>query len=458
MTTARAAAKFRPSRREWRFALLVVSAAAVGWVSFVFVTGDYPPVSDQREYDVVGERFAAGLGLTYPNGTLYVHSHPPLYPVFLGAIYAAGGGAYAVRAAQLALALATLVLAYLTARRFFGLRVARASLVAGALYLPTAFYASQLYSEILFTFLLVAAAYLFLLAWERRRGLGSCFAAGALFGAAGLTRGVALAAALAFAGYLLLRRGPSVGRRAAKAGALALGVAAAVAPWSVYVYRQTGHAVLVDTKSAVIFYLGNCESTPAHHAWDIIDVGGGPRTPANAAAAEDRFEASGQYTSAALRYIVGHPGRTALRFVSKFADMWEVDRMFAADYHAGYLPGARKPLIFVYLAAELAASAAALAAFWVALVLMPGGAWRNVALVVTLATASAYAATLSHPHYHYPLMVLGAPALGYFFAEVIPGLRARAFSRRRLALAAAAAAALVIIWFRMAWLYVAHGS
>jgi hypothetical protein len=55
-------------------------------------------------------------------------------------------------------------------------------------------------------------------------------------------------------------------------------------------------------------------------------------------------------------------------------------------------------------------------------------------------------------------MVLGAPALGYFFAEVIPGLRARAFSKRRLAFAAATVVALALIWARMAWLYVAYGS
>lgn len=443
--------------REYRYVAVTLLAAAAAWAAFAVAVGDYPPVSDQREYHQAGMRLATGLGLTYSSGALYVHSHPPLYPIFLGLIYAAGGGAVAVRAVQLALALATLALAYLTARRAFGPRVARASLAAGALYLPTAFYLSQLYSEILFTFLLVAAAYLFLIGLESRRGLGVCLAAGALFGAAGLTRGVALAVALVLALYMLLRGGPAFGRRAGKAAALALGVAAAVAPWSAYVYRETGRAVLVDTKSAVVFYLGNNEGTPAHHAWDIVSGGGYPQ-PAGIEQARDRFESSRIYFKAAVEYIAAHPGRTLLRFVSKFADTWEVDRMFAADYRAGYLPGAHKPFIYACLAAELAASAAALVAFWVALVLMPGGAWRGLAWAVTLATACAYAATLSHPHYHYPLMVLGIPALGYFFAQVLAGLRARAFSRRRLALAAAAVAALVVIWIRMAWLFFAYGS
>jgi hypothetical protein len=442
--------------REYRYVAVVLLAAAVVWAAFAVAVGDYPPVSDQREYHSAGTRLAAGLGLTYPNGVLYVHSHPPLYPIFLGLIYAAGGGAVAVRAAQLALALATLALAYLAGRRAFGLRVAKASLVAGALYLPTAFYLSQLYSEILFTFLLVAAAYLFLVGLDSRRGLAVSFAAGLLLGAAGLTRGVGLAVAFVLAFYMLLRRGATPGRRVGKAAALALGVAAAVAPWSAYVYHETGRAVLVDTKSAVVFYYGNCESTPLHHGWDIINGGAAP--PAGLEKATDRFSSSRIYFTAALNYMGAHPGQTLLRFVSKFADTWEVDRMFAADYRAGYLPGARKPFIYACLGAELAASAAALVAFWVALVLMPAGAWRGLSWAVTLATAFAYAATLSHPHYHYPLIVLGIPALGYFFAEVLPGLRARIYSRRRLALAAAAVAALVVIWLRMAWLFFAYGS
>lgn len=442
--------------REYRYVAVILLAAAAAWAAFAVAVGDYPPVSDQREYHNAGMRFAAGLGLTYPNGTLYVHSHPPLYPIFLGLIYAAGGGAVAIRAVQLALALATLLLAYLTARRAFGPRVGRASLAVGALYLPTAFYLSQLYSEILFTFLLVAAAYLFLVGMESRRGLPASFASGLLLGAAGLTRGVALAVALVLALYMLLRRGATLGRRVRKTAVLALGVAATVAPWSAYVYRETGRAVLVDTKSALVFYYGNCENTPLHHAWDIIN--GDVAPPAGVEVARDRFEASRLYFAGALRYIAGHPGQTLLRFVSKFADTWEVDRMFAADYRAGYLPGARKPFIYACLAAELAASAAALVAFWVALVLMPAGTWRGLAWAVTLATAAAYAATLSHPHYHYPLMVLGIPALGYFFAEVLPGLRARIYSRRQLVLAASLVAVLVVIWVRMVWFYVAYGS
>jgi 4-amino-4-deoxy-L-arabinose transferase-like glycosyltransferase len=444
--------------REILFVAAFLVATSVVWASFTFVVGDYPPAGDQWEYSTVAARLAEGRGLTHPSGRLYVHRHPPLYPVFLGLIFTAGGGNASVRVVQLALALATLALAYLTARRAFGVRVARASLAAGALYLPTAFYQSQLYSEILFTFLLVTAAYLYLAALERRRGLVFCFVAGVLLGAAGLTRGVALAVALVLAFYILLHRGPTFGRRAGKTAALAVGVGAALAPWSAYVYRETGRAVLVDTRSAVIFYLGNCERTPDHHAWDVLENGGGFVAPAGVAAARDEFESSRGYFVAALDYAAGHPGRTALRLVSKFADTWEVDRMFAADYRAGFLPRAREPLIYVYIAAEVAASAGALVAFWVALVLMPASNWRSVAWAVTLSTAVAYAATLSHSRYNYPLMVLGAPALGYFFAEVLPGLRARTFSRRRLALAAGAVAVLLLIWARMVWLYVARGS
>jgi hypothetical protein len=138
--------------------------------------------------------------------------------------------------------------------------------------------------------------------------------------------------------------------------------------------------------------------------------------------------------------------------------MWEVERLFMGDYRAGYFPNAPEPLIKVFIYAEIAASAAALAAFWIAVALMSGSRWRRLTLAVVWCSAAAFAITIAHPRYNYPLMVLGAPALGYFFAEAIPGIRKRAYPARRLVPAGAAALFLVAVWVRMVWLYAAHGS
>jgi hypothetical protein len=84
--------------------------------------------------------------------------------------------------------------------------------------------------------------------------------------------------------------------------------------------------------------------------------------------------------------------------------------------------------------------------------------WRGLTLAVVLSTAVAYALTIAHPRYNYPLMVLGLPAVGYFFVDALPRLRARTIPRRRLVLAGVLAAALLLVWARMAWLFFARGS
>ena len=445
--------------RQVREVSLILLATSIVWASFIIVVDAYPLGSDEAEYDFTARRLASGLGLTDRGGALYVHTHPPFYPIFIGGIYALGGGAAAVRWVQLALALATLVLVSLTARRVFGTAAARAALLAGGAYLPTAYYVTRLLSEVLFAFFLVVGVYLLITASAReRRGWWLDGAAGVAFGVAGLTRGVALVAALTVAFALLLRRGIPGGRRWVSAAAFAVGVAAAVLPWSVYVYGETGRPVLVDTKGPDILYLGNGPGTPMHHAWDMIDGSGGYFVPPEGIRAGSVYGRSQVLGVAALKYMAAHPFQTSLRFVSKFADMWEAERLFIGAWREGFLLKAPKPWIYFYIAAEVAASAAALALFWFTIPLTGKSFWRGLTLAVVLSTAVAYALTIAHPRYNYPLMVLGLPAVGYFFVDALPRLRARAIPGRRLVLAGVLVAALLLIWARMAWLFFARGS
>ena len=443
--------------REARSVLAILILTSAVWALFIIVIDGYLLESDEAEYSLTGRRLAAGLGLTDRGGGLYVHDHPPFYPIFLGGVYALGGGEAAVRWAQLSLALLTLVLVFMTARRVFGAAVARATLLAGAAYLPTAFYVTQLLSEVLFTLFLVLGVYLLLAGSEGgRRRWWLYLAAGVAFGVAGLTRGVALAAALAIALLLLLRR-RMPGRRWVSA-AFAVGVAVAVLPWSVHVYAETGRPVLVDTKGPDILYRGNNPGTPMHHAWDIIDGSAGYIVAPEGVGAAGVFGRSQVPGVAALKYMAAHPFQTSLRFASKFADMWEVERCFVGSWRQGFLPNASAPAVYIFMAADVAASAAALALFWFTITLMGKSLWRGLTLAVVLSTAAAYALTLAHSRYNYPLMVLGVPATGYFFVETLPRLRVGAIPRRRLLLAGAAVGVLVLIWARMVWLFVTRGS
>jgi hypothetical protein len=138
--------------------------------------------------------------------------------------------------------------------------------------------------------------------------------------------------------------------------------------------------------------------------------------------------------------------------------MWEAERLFIGAWREGFLLRTPKPWIYLYIAAEVAASAAALALFWFTIPLTGKSLWRGLTLAVVLSTAAAYALTIAHPRYNYPLMVLGLPAVGYFFVDVLPRLSARAIPRRRLILSGILAAALLLVWARMAWLFFARGS
>jgi hypothetical protein len=138
--------------------------------------------------------------------------------------------------------------------------------------------------------------------------------------------------------------------------------------------------------------------------------------------------------------------------------MWELERLFIGAWREGFLANARTPWVYIYIGAEVAASAAALALFWFTIPLTGKSLWRGLTLAVVLSTAVAYAITIAHPRYNYPLMVLGLPAVGYFFADVLPRLRARAIPRRRLVPSAVLVAALLVVWARMAWMFFARGS
>jgi len=450
----------KPRFPAWAAVTAAVAAALLGGLVFLWVIGVNPPSHDAAEYDRAAARLAAGLGLTYENGRLSVDSHPPLYPVFLGGVYAVGGGAGGFRLVQLCLALFTLVLANLAARPYLDAAAARAALVAGAFYLPWAFYATQLMSETLFTFLLAGGVFLYLRGAARDKGgLSLLGAAGLAFGLAALTRGVALVNAAGLAVPLLFAgRSGAWRRRLGKLAVFGGGVAAVVASWTVYVYARTGHVVVIDTRSAEILYLGNNAATPLHHAWDITSSNMAVAPAQIREGAFDRFGAAPIYRREALRYMAAHPGRTFTLFLGKAADFWEGERLFVGEYRAGLLPRAREPFVRLAAGAEIAASAAALLLFWVGMALMPGNKWRALALNLVATTVFSYALTLSHPRYHFPLLVVGMGAVGYALTHGAGGLFRREAPRRRLVWASLAAAGLLAVWVRMLWLYVARGS
>ena len=228
----------RPVRSDRKGALLlglILLAALLVRLGAIVATPDLELTADPANYDLHARSIAAGDG--YPESTVTPAGgpsaiRPPGFPLFVAATYALSGDSVtAARVGQAIVGTVIVALIALIAWTLFGRKV---GLVAGALaaiFPPLVIGGMTLLSEPLFVAFELGAV-LAALRWRERGGTRMLLLAGALAGAAILTRstGVLLLVPLAFA----VRSGPW--RQAAGYRAPALLVATAllvVAPWTV---------------------------------------------------------------------------------------------------------------------------------------------------------------------------------------------------------------------------------
>lgn len=231
--------------------LLVALAVRVAVISYANPDPRDGRFDDSVWYDYTARSIAAGKGYTwdpsiwkladgrpfYGDDTEVGPSAlwPPGYPAMLAVVYRlTGDSVTAGKLANAAFGAATAVLAYLIARRLFDERAGVAAGAAVALLPSHALFTAVTMSEVYFTFLLVALAYLTLCwVWDRERPrVWHLVALGFLTGVAALTRGELTAFPLVL-GALFLARSRSW-RRTALWTALALvGLSAAFAPWMI---------------------------------------------------------------------------------------------------------------------------------------------------------------------------------------------------------------------------------
>jgi 4-amino-4-deoxy-L-arabinose transferase-like glycosyltransferase len=441
---------------EKRTVLLLLLPALAVQLAFVLAVGDAPLNADEVEYVTAAQRLAGGLGLTAPDGQLYVHRHPPGYVAFVAAIFYAGGGVLAVRLVQAVVAVLTLAPAYATARAEFGSRTATAALLAGALYLPAAYYSTKILTEAPFTFALVLGVYLLARGTRGAPRYRWLACAGITFGAAALVRSVAFPAALALAAYVALGRDGSRRARLAGAATFACGLLVALAPWSGYVFSRTGHVVATDTNGSAVLYIGNNPRAPYGHTWKALEDPACCAPLLEVAAGGDGFHVAAEYRRAALRYIAMHPAQTALRCAGRLLDMLGPERLFAATYAVGEIPALPAGVGWPMAALEVAADAAALALCGLGLVLMPASRLRGILAVLFGVAFVVHGGTLAYPRYHVPLVLAALAAVGYALTTALPALRERRLSRRQWVALAVVAAALLASWTRMVVLYAAY--
>lgn len=219
------------------------------------------PSDDAFRYDLAARALLDGQGYVHVNG-LPTAFWPPGYAFLLAVIYGIFGES--VGAAQVVNALlgtSSVVLVYLIGRRTVGAVPALIAASIVAAFPSLVFYSAVTLSETAFTFLLLLAVFLLLVDAQdthQQRDLRLLVGTGLVIGFAALMRGQALLLPLAFVPFWW-RVGLPRDLMAYKLVALALGIGAIVAPWTVRNAAQLGEPVLISTNAGVNFWIGHHE-------------------------------------------------------------------------------------------------------------------------------------------------------------------------------------------------------
>jgi tetratricopeptide (TPR) repeat protein len=217
----------------------------------------YHPVVDAQTYDEMAMRIAAGQE---PIPAPFYQ--PPLYPYFLGLLYALFGRSLLLaRLVQMAMGAASVWLLYALGGRLFDRRTGFAAALAYSLYGTMIFYEGELLAPVLIVFLnlLLALAVLKVLdkpAWPL--ALGS----GILLGLSALAMSVILPLALVLPLYAWRhwrRRSasPGPGRALVLACCFATGLLLAIAPVTWRNWRVGREFVPISTNAGINFYLSS---------------------------------------------------------------------------------------------------------------------------------------------------------------------------------------------------------
>jgi 4-amino-4-deoxy-L-arabinose transferase-like glycosyltransferase len=216
------------------------------------------PFTDYAVYDGLARNLAAGKG--YYNdfsvpGEVDYHTfafRPPGWPLLLAAVYLITGPSLAVaKALTLILSVLVVWLGYELVRGLANERVARLSGLLLALFPSLIAYTSILASEWLFT-VLILPIFIILIGKPEMWTLPRVIAAGALFGAALLTRPIVQFWPVVILAYVLYRT-RSIWLTLRLGVIFALAAAVVVLPWSFRNQRVLGQFVLVATNGGDTF-------------------------------------------------------------------------------------------------------------------------------------------------------------------------------------------------------------
>lgn len=267
----------------------------------------------------------------------------PLYPLFVSAISMVfGDGPTPVLLMQTLLDLGALALLYLIGRRIFSSRAP--SLAAAALYAINplaAMYASSVYAECFFSFLLILSVYVFVRIAQAEEGGRSALSAvlGVLAGLAALAKPVGVYIVVIYALALIGAVLPD--RRRLKSAVASAGIvlglfAATIAPWQLRNFLVYSHYALTfqQGREILVWRVGSCrasiEGIPKEDVWRDIQM--------PFLGISDYFERSQAEQAAAMDYIRAHPYDMLACHAAGVRNLFFPPRLFMTGSFGGSTP------------------------------------------------------------------------------------------------------------------------
>jgi tetratricopeptide (TPR) repeat protein len=293
-------------------------------------------MGDARGYDEWAQMIAGGQWL----GT-DVFYQAPLYPYFLGVIYAVlGRDLTLVRVIQAAVGAAACTMLGLAASRLFSRRVGLVAGLSLALYAPAIFFDALIQKTVLDVFFLCLVLWISSRLCDSAAGTREWAWLGIALGAFALTRENALVLAIVILAWIWVPSSPVHARpRIAAAGAFALGLALVLAPVVARNYAVGGGFYVTTAQFGPNFYIGNNaradgtyaplrpgRGAPEYERRDATDLAeralGRALTPA---------QVSRYWTDRALAFISSQPGRWVLLLGRKLFLLVNADEMLDTE-------------------------------------------------------------------------------------------------------------------------------
>jgi 4-amino-4-deoxy-L-arabinose transferase-like glycosyltransferase len=435
------------SQRILRAAIVIGLVVRLGILAFTGSLGTR--IVDEQHYTKLAANLAAGDGFGWREGQL-TSIRPPLFPALVGGVWGITGPGHfqIIRILNVLFWAICCWLVFKLGARVFSADVGRYAAAICWLYPSFVFFNFTILTETLFTLLLVAFVYLAIALIQTPTAWRAGFC-GIVLGLAALTRSVLWPLPLVLCPFLLLAIRTNVSRRLALTVLLLAGYVAAIAPWAVRNTRLQGVPTVIDTMGGLNLRMGNYEFTPEDRMWDAAT-----NESETGWAHQLRVEFPGQTLTEgqkdkwaqrkAIEYIREHPGTFIRRAGIKFADLWGLEREYAAGINHGlYSPPKSLGLV---ASALIVVAYAALTLMFAAGIWLAPATWRENALLLlpVVAITAAHTIVFGHSRYHMPLipiMALYAAALFCRPARVWRG------SLRTVA-AALTGAVFLVIWGR----------